>query len=194
MTDRLRTLSHHPLTAPLVKLLGLPQPPILARAAGAFDERPFSGRTAMLAEVDGGYAGADLRQALTGAGATLAAQDASPALDILVLDATGCTSIASCRSVYELMHARVGLLAKNARADRGGGALGRRQPGSGRRDGGLYPFAGQGNRQARRHRQPGAGGARRMRPARLDRALPVRAPQRLYQRTGAAGQRGRRIA
>ncbi|UUZ54376.1 hypothetical protein LP419_39470 [Massilia sp. H-1] len=76
--------------------------------------------------------GADLRQALTGAGATLAAQDASPALDILVLDATGCTSIASCRSVYELMHARVGLLAKNARADRGGGALGRRQPGSGR--------------------------------------------------------------
>lgn len=115
MTDRLRTLSHHPLTAPLVKLLGLPQPPILARAAGAFEERPFTGRTAMLAEVDGGYAGADLRQALTGAGATLAAQDASPALDILVLDATGCTSIASCRSVYELMHARVGLLAKNAR-------------------------------------------------------------------------------
>ena len=116
MTDRLRTLSHHPLTAPLIKLLGLPQPPMLARAAGPFEAQPFKGRTAMLAVVDGGYAQGALRAALSGAGAALAGADAGDAkVDILVLDATGCTSIASCRSVYELMQPRVRMLAPNAR-------------------------------------------------------------------------------
>jgi 3-oxoacyl-[acyl-carrier protein] reductase len=116
MTDRLRTLSHHPLTAPLIKLLGLPQPPQLARAEGPFAEQPFAGRRAVLAAVDGGYAGAALSAALAGAGATMAGSNPERAkIDILVLDATGCTSIASCRSVYDLMHTRVGLLAPNAR-------------------------------------------------------------------------------
>src|SRR3954466_14347111 len=103
MTDRLRPLSHHPLTAPLIKLLGLPQPPLLARAAGPFEPHPFKGRTAVLAGVAGSYADADLRAALTGAGAALASLDGADAsVDILVLDATGCASIASCRRVYEL--------------------------------------------------------------------------------------------
>ncbi|SHG73734.1 3-oxoacyl-ACP reductase [Massilia sp. CF038] len=115
MTDRLQTFAHHWLTAPVVKLLGLPRPPFLGRTAGPFAAQALSGRKALLLQGAKGYAAETLRQILAGAGATILSPADGGAPDIVVLDASGCMNAQACRDAYALLHPVIGSLASNAR-------------------------------------------------------------------------------
>lgn len=118
MSDFLLELASHPLGARLIKTLGLPKPITLARVNGGILAPPLQGKMALLAGAAGGYAEECLHAALLRAGATVAKVDSDDVvqrLDILVFDATGCTSPAALRALYEGFHAQMRRLARNAR-------------------------------------------------------------------------------
>jgi 3-oxoacyl-[acyl-carrier protein] reductase len=68
MADFLTTLNRNPLTAPLAKALGLPNPVPLARSATGYEAAPFAGKAVLLQAAPNSYAQAALLQALRNAG------------------------------------------------------------------------------------------------------------------------------
>lgn len=111
-TDRLLQIANHPATARLVRALGLPQPRVLPRRGGAWQEREFAGRAALVLAAARGFAAEACRQWLADAGAQLAA---ASALQAIVLDATGCASVSSLGALRELLAPALARLASGGR-------------------------------------------------------------------------------
>jgi 3-oxoacyl-[acyl-carrier protein] reductase len=118
MGDILMKLHGNRLAAPIARALGLPKPVTLARAAGAYEARPFEGQGALLCAPAGGFAAPALRAALEGAGATVLAdmpEDARQQTGIVVMDATGCRAPADYRALYDAFHPIMRRIARNGR-------------------------------------------------------------------------------
>ena len=82
MTDRLLQLANTPWSAPLVRLLGLPQPKPLPRQTRAYARQELAGRRVVLSALDDAIS-PDLSTWLQAQGAVL---DLADALDLVVLD------------------------------------------------------------------------------------------------------------
>lgn len=115
MADFITALNRNPLTGRLAKALGLPNPVELARCETGYEATPFAGKRIVLQAAANGYAQASLLAALHAGGGAPAAQAEEDKLDIVVFDATGCTTPADSRALYETFHALARKLAVNAR-------------------------------------------------------------------------------
>ena len=136
MSDLLMRLNGNPLTKALARAIGLPNPVALARDAGPCVERPFEGKRVLLGRSAGGYAADAVAAALARAGAPppdltpAAGWPAAPSnggaappvpsavagpLDILVMDATGCSAPADYRALYDTIHPVARQLVRNGR-------------------------------------------------------------------------------
>lgn len=118
MADLLKTLNRNPLAGWLVRTLGLPNPLDLARHDGGYDAQPLAGRRALLCRSPDGYAAGQLACALAADGAAVLQalpQGTHEQVDIVVMDATGCTSPASMRALYDAFHPAMRRIARNGR-------------------------------------------------------------------------------
>lgn len=142
MSDRYLDFTHSAFGKSLSGLLGLPMPPRLKRAAGAYAARPLDGQGVMLGSSARGELSAALLVALNEAGAAvqIAAslvglapikaasaatgvalktepnpEDRAAAPSAFVFDATGVTGPASLRDLYDFMQPRVGRIPGNGR-------------------------------------------------------------------------------
>ncbi|HZX26223.1 MAG TPA: 3-oxoacyl-ACP reductase [Telluria sp.] len=111
MSDLLIDLNRKPVLGSLIRALGLPNPPVLARASGAYEEQPFLGKSCVLLRIAGGYASERLAEALSRGGAA-AEEDR---IDVLVLDATACRGSGGLRALYDGLHTMLPRLGRNAR-------------------------------------------------------------------------------
>jgi len=118
MSDILRALNSNPITAPIVKMLGLPQPVELWRSDGGYQAKPFQGKAAVLLDSREGFALRALDQALREFGASVIgelAEESKDRADIVVMDATGCVAPADYRALYDGFHPLVRKIAPNGR-------------------------------------------------------------------------------
>ncbi len=119
MSDLLMKLANNSTTAGIVKMLGLPTPVELARAAAGYEAQPFAGKNVVLGRSANGYAADSLLAALRDAGAepldSIEALPGNAKADILILDATGCANPADYRTLYDFFHPLMRRIARNAR-------------------------------------------------------------------------------
>jgi 3-oxoacyl-[acyl-carrier protein] reductase len=142
MSDRYLEFVNSPLGKSLSGMLGLPSPPRLRRAEGAYSAQPLEGRAILLGGTSRAQLSSVLVQDLTAAGALIqiapehpglgpikqAAAAASVALKsepspddranaafALVFDATGIDGAERLRELYEFMQPRIGRLPANGR-------------------------------------------------------------------------------
>lgn len=117
MSDILRKLHGNRAVAPLARALGLPNPPLLARSSGGYEAQPFAGKTALLVASGGAHASAYVADALIDAGASVV--ESAPAdgngLDIVVIDATGCTAPLHYEALYLALQPVLRRIAGNGR-------------------------------------------------------------------------------
>ena len=120
MTDYLLEISKNKTARNLVGSLGLPipLPQALERLRGPALEKPLSGRRVAFTVAEGGVLGSVLETTIAGLGADVvvagtAAGDAK--LHGLVLDATGISSPAGLRALYDFFHATVKQLGRCGR-------------------------------------------------------------------------------
>ncbi|HVI75523.1 MAG TPA: 3-oxoacyl-ACP reductase [Anaeromyxobacteraceae bacterium] len=117
MADRFMELAHHRVAGRLIRALGLPRPPVLARAGGAWQEQPLLGSTVAVGTTPGSFATRAVRDVLSAGGA--AVRDGAPAepatVDGAAFDATGLTGPSDARRLYDFFHPLVPRLAQNAR-------------------------------------------------------------------------------
>jgi 3-oxoacyl-[acyl-carrier protein] reductase len=111
MSDTLIKINRWPLTGPMVRAIGLPNPAELQRSATGYNAMPFEGKSFLLATTTGAYATPALAAALRNAGARESAQ----AIDIFVMDATGCRTVQDLRAVYAAFHSELRRIARNGR-------------------------------------------------------------------------------
>jgi 3-oxoacyl-[acyl-carrier protein] reductase len=118
MADYLVTLSNDPRSAGFLKKLGLPTPVSLARVVGGSVAQPLAGQVALVLAAPGSYATAAAAAALQSAGADVCDADALPAdekLPIVLMDATGCSTVQGLRAMFDGLQTVVKRLRKNAR-------------------------------------------------------------------------------
>ncbi|MYN45740.1 3-oxoacyl-ACP reductase [Pseudoduganella sp. FT93W] len=115
MADFLTTLNRNPLTAPLAKALGLPNPVPLARSATGYETTPYAGKAVLLQAAPNSYAHASLLQAVRNGGGEPVLSGFSEKLDVAVFDATGCSTPADAQALYETFHGLARKLAVNGR-------------------------------------------------------------------------------
>lgn len=117
MPDLLTRLNRNPATSALVKALGLPNPVVLAREAGGYVDRPLEGKQALLQRTMGGFAADALLSAMTDAGAmpVEVLPDDGVAVDVVVMDATGCRNPGDFGVLYDVFHPIMRRIAKNGR-------------------------------------------------------------------------------
>jgi 3-oxoacyl-[acyl-carrier protein] reductase len=140
MSDRFLEFTQTAFGKQLSGLLGLPQPPRLRRAAGAYAEQPLAGRSVLVGTAPDAELAHATVAALTAAGAELfiapdhagiaPLKNASHALgvalkgepsgetfapDALLFDASGIGSAEGLRTLYDFLQPRVARLARNGR-------------------------------------------------------------------------------
>lgn len=142
MSDRYLDFVNSPFGKSLSGLLGLPSPPRLRRADGAYAAQPLEGRAVLVGGTRNGQLAATLLKDLTAAGASvqiapehaglppikLAAaaagitlksepspDDRANAAVALVFDATGIDGVASLRELYDFLQPRVARVPANGR-------------------------------------------------------------------------------
>ena len=123
MADWLTRLHHNPLTAPLVRAIGLPSPVELDRCQDGYAPLPLAGKKVCLHGLGAGFAIAHARRALVAAGAapldlpTAAGGKSVPPLtiNVLVVDATACRQPDDYRALYDCFHGCARALAANGR-------------------------------------------------------------------------------
>ena len=111
MTDRLLQLANTPWSAPLVRLLGLPQPRPLPRKHSACTRQELAGRRVLLSALDDAPS-ADLRACLQAQGAVL---DVADAPDLVLLDLRALNNPAQLGQLRTRLQAAVARLASGAR-------------------------------------------------------------------------------
>lgn len=111
MSDTLIKINRWPLIGPMVRAIGLPNPTELLRSSGPYATRPFEGKTYRLATVEGGYASGELAAALRNAGAS----EATDAIDIFVMDASGCRTVDDLGAVYAAFQPELKRIGRNGR-------------------------------------------------------------------------------
>jgi 3-oxoacyl-[acyl-carrier protein] reductase len=111
MTDRLLQLANTPWSAPLVRLLGLPQPKPLPRKTSAYTRQELAGRRMRLSALDDATP-PDLLAWLQAQGAVL---DAADALDLVLLDLRALDTPAQLSQLRALLQPAVSRLALGAR-------------------------------------------------------------------------------
>jgi 3-oxoacyl-[acyl-carrier protein] reductase len=111
MSDTLIKINRWPVIGPMARAIGLPNPTELQRSPDPYVAQPFHGKTFLLATTEGAYASSVLEASLRSAGAG----DAAEAIDIFVMDATGCRAVADLRSVYAALHPQLKRIARNGR-------------------------------------------------------------------------------
>ncbi|SFG82698.1 3-oxoacyl-[acyl-carrier protein] reductase [Duganella sp. CF458] len=111
MPDTLIRINRWPVIGPIVRAIGLPNPTELLRSSGPYAALPFEGKSYRLASVEGGYASAALAAALRGAGAT----EAADAIDIFVMDASGCRTVADLSAMYAACQPELKRIGRNGR-------------------------------------------------------------------------------
>ncbi len=111
MTDRLLQLANTPWSAPLVRLLGLPQPKSLPRKTSATTRQELAGRRVLLSALDDAPA-PDLHAWLQAQGAVL---DAAKALGLVLLDLRGLDRPAQLGQLRTRLQPVVSRLALGAR-------------------------------------------------------------------------------
>jgi 3-oxoacyl-[acyl-carrier protein] reductase len=142
MSDRYLDFVNSPLGKSVSGMLGLPSPPRLKRADGAYSAQPLEGRAVMLGGSSQAQLSAALLRALVEAGASIqiaaehpglmpikqaaaiatitlrnepGAEDRANAAFALVFDASGIDSVERLRELYEFMQPRIGRLPSNGR-------------------------------------------------------------------------------
>ncbi len=142
MSDRYLEFTNSAFGKSLSGLLGLPSPPRLRRAAGAYAARPLDGQGVMLGGTTGGDLAAPLLAALGAAGAIVQVvpshaglvrikaaasttgialktepnpEDKAAAAVAYVFDASGVDSPARLRELYDFLQPRVGRIPANGR-------------------------------------------------------------------------------
>nr|WP_315220863.1 3-oxoacyl-ACP reductase [uncultured Duganella sp.] len=117
MSDLLMRLNGNPLTGPIARAIGLPNPVPLLREAGPYVELPFDGKRVLLCSTAGGYAAEAMAAAFARAGAETsgAAPAGAGTLDIVAMDATGCVAPQDYRALYDGLHPVVRRLVRNGR-------------------------------------------------------------------------------
>lgn len=140
MSDRFLEFSQTAFGKQLSALLGLPSPPRLRRATGAYADQPLAGRHAMIGSAPSAEMAPALVSSLAGSGAELyiatdhaglapikaAAQQLGIALkgepagegwapNLLVFDASGVASATDLRTVYEFLQPRIARLSAHGR-------------------------------------------------------------------------------
>jgi len=142
MTDRYLEFSNSALGKTLSGLLGLPSPPRLVRAAGAYAARPLEARGVMLGSTSAGEMASPLLTALAEAGATVQVapshagllrvkasaaavgvalktepnpEDKGAGASAYVFDASGIDGPARLRELYDFLQPRVGRIPANGR-------------------------------------------------------------------------------
>lgn len=120
MSDYLVKLAENPTARAIIKNIGLPTPPSLARASGAYEAEPLSGKTVLLGAAAKGYAAKAALATLKGMGATV--DQSTPAtlvegasFDRFVFDATGFAGAADIRALYDFFHPVIRRLKANGR-------------------------------------------------------------------------------
>ncbi|SFB39381.1 3-oxoacyl-[acyl-carrier protein] reductase [Collimonas sp. OK607] len=118
MSDLLMKLAGSPIGAGVVKLLGLPAPVELARSKGPYAAQPLARKNVLLGRSPNGYAIDRLWVIALDAGAVsleTLPENAAPGPDILIMDATGCTTPSDYRALYDFFHPWMRRIARNAR-------------------------------------------------------------------------------
>lgn len=111
MSDTLIKINRWPVIGPMVRAIGLPNPTELLRSSGPYATLPFEGKTYRLATVEGGYASGELAAALRNAGAS----EATDAIDIFVMDASGCRTVGDLGAVYAVFQPELKRIGRNGR-------------------------------------------------------------------------------
>ncbi len=137
--DLIQQLSHNPTARKLAKEIGIPMPPELRRARGAWEARELEGRSAVIGGAgelhpalaatlapDGasvhlapGLDAAPYRaeaEAWSRACVLLEAEEEGPAADALLFDASGVHAPGDLRALYDFFHPRVRGLRRSGRA------------------------------------------------------------------------------
>lgn len=114
MTDRLVKMHRNPLTGWLARSLGLPNPTPLNRDWDGYSQVELKGRSALVRSAPGSVLSAELQEILKSSGSSIADGDAT-ALDIVVLDMTGITSLEGLHFLYDAMHPLVKRVTSNGR-------------------------------------------------------------------------------
>ncbi len=118
MQDYLVSLSNDPRGAGLLKKLGLPTPVSLTRSVGGVVAQPLSGHVVLLVSAPDSYATKAATLALEAAGAEISTAEQLPTdhkLKIVLMDATGCSTVAGLRALYDGLQPIIKRLSKNAR-------------------------------------------------------------------------------
>ncbi|GAB3765736.1 3-oxoacyl-ACP reductase [Ramlibacter monticola] len=112
MPDRLVSLANHPLTRPLVRGLGLPQPARLARSTQPYRPLELQGRSVLVAAVPAAGLAETVRRAVVRLGGVL---EHLGCVQAVIVDATGCSAVDQLRELYDLLHPALGRLDAHGR-------------------------------------------------------------------------------
>ena len=111
MSDTLIKINRWPVIGPVVRAIGLPNPTELHRSADPYVAQPFLSKSFLLAKTEGAYASSRLADVLQRAGG----REATESVDIFVMDATGCRTVADLGAVYSVFHEEIRRIARNGR-------------------------------------------------------------------------------
>ena len=118
MSDYLVSLSNDPRGAGFLKKLGLPTPVSLSRVVGGTIAQPMAGHVVFMLSAPESYATKAATAALEAAGAEIVtANQLAPdhKLEIVLMDATGCSTVQGLRALYDGLQPTIKRLRKNAR-------------------------------------------------------------------------------
>ena len=120
MSDYLVKLAENPAARAIIKNIGLPTPPTLARAKGAYEDAPLAGKTLLVGSAPRSFALKTALSTLRDMGATIDQSAAATlaegsSFDGFVFDATGLSSAADIRALYDFFHPVVRRLRGNGR-------------------------------------------------------------------------------
>jgi 3-oxoacyl-[acyl-carrier protein] reductase len=117
MSDVLLRVGASDSARKILKTMGLPVPlpAPLRRAAGPWEALPLSGRRVALGSPSGSPLGELLRRWLVEAGAEMVNRASEPRLDALVFDASGLSTPAELRALFEFFQPLLAVLASSGR-------------------------------------------------------------------------------
>lgn len=120
MSDYLVKLAENPTARAIIKNIGLPTPPSLARARSAYAAEPLAGKTVLLGSAANAFASKSAQAIVKSMGATVdqstpATLNDSQKFEGMVFDATGFAAPGDIRALYDFFHPVIRRLKNNGR-------------------------------------------------------------------------------